>query len=118
MSNFNTGITLPSVNISDTNDNFIVEMAIPGLKKSDFNINVEDDVLTISAEINEEHKEEVARNYSRREFGYSSFKRTFSLPESVETEKITAQYNDGILNLTLPKREEAKQKPSRMITVS
>jgi HSP20 family protein len=116
-SNFNTGITLPKVNIKETADDFIVEMAVPGLKKSDFRLDLDNQVLSISTETKEEkeHKEE---NYTRREFGYSSFKRTFTLPESVNDEKINANYKDGILSILLPKKEEAKQKPARTISIS
>ena len=115
-SNFNTGITLPKVNIKETADAFMVEMAVPGLKKSDFHLNLDNQVLSISTEAKEEneYKEE---NYTRREFGYSSFKRTFNLPESVNDEEINANYNDGILSVLLPKKEEAKQKPARSIKI-
>ena len=116
-SNFNTGISLPKVNIKEEADAYIVEMAVPGLKKSDFNLNLENNTLSISAEI-EENKEEKNEGYTRREFGYSSFKRTFTLPETVEDSKIQAKYNEGILYLHLPKKEEAKQKPARSIKVS
>lgn len=116
-SNFNTGISLPKVNIKEVSDAFIVEMAVPGLKKSDFNINLDNHVLSISAEIREENKEEKESGYTRREFGYSSFKRTFTLPETVEDDNIKASYNDGILSVHLPKREEAKQKPARAIDI-
>lgn len=116
-SNFNTGITLPKVNIKETADAFIVEMAVPGLKKSDFQLDLDNQVLCISTELEEEneHQEE---NYTRREFGYASFKRTFTLPETVNDEGINATYKDGILNIHLPKKEEAKQKPSRTIKIS
>lgn len=116
-SNFNTGITLPKVNIKETADAFMVEMAVPGLRKSDFQIDIDNQLLSISTETKEEneHKEE---NYTRREFGYSSFKRTFTLPESVNDEKINASYNEGILSIFLPKKEEAKQKPARSIKIS
>lgn len=116
-SNFNTGISLPKVNIKEEADAFIVEMAVPGLKKSDFNLNLENNILSISAEI-EENNEEKEDGYTRREFGYSSFKRTFTLPEIVEDSKINAKYNEGILNIHLPKKEEAKQKPPRNIQIS
>lgn len=115
-SNFNTGITLPKVNIKETADAFIVEMAVPGLKKSDFHLNLDNKLLSISTETKKENKHE-DENYTRREFGYSSFKRTFTLPESVDEEKIKASYEDGILNITLPKKEEAKQKPARSIKI-
>ena len=116
-SNFNTGITLPKVNIKETADAFIVEMAVPGLKKSDFNIDIDNQLLSISTETKEAHEAKDA-HYTRREFGYSSFKRTFTLPESVDDDKINASYNEGILNILLPKKEEAKQKPARSIKIS
>ncbi|WP_083478371.1 Hsp20/alpha crystallin family protein [Lacinutrix himadriensis] len=116
-SNFNTGITLPKVNIKETADAFMVEMAVPGLKKSDFHLDLDNQVLSISTETKDE-KEVKEENFTRREFGYSSFKRTFTLPESVNDEKIDANYKDGILSILLPKKEEAKQKPARSIKVS
>lgn len=116
-SNFNTGISLPKVNIKEVSDAFIVEMAVPGLKKSDFDINLDNNILSISAELKEEH-EDNDKGYTRREFGYSSFKRTFTLPETVNDSKINASYNEGILNVLLPKKEEAKQKPARTIKIS
>jgi len=118
MSNFNTGITLPAVNVLDTANDYLVEMAVPGLKKSDFDINVDNKLLSISAEVKSEYEDVDNENYTRREFGYSSFKRTFTLPETVETDEISAKYNDGILVVTLPKREEAKKKPLKSIKVS
>ncbi|MRH99810.1 Hsp20 family protein [Kriegella sp. EG-1] len=116
-SNFNTGITLPKVNIKETADDFRVEMAVPGLKKSDFQIDLDNQLLSISTETKNE-SEQKGENYTRREFGYSSFKRTFNLPESVDEEKIKANYQDGILSIFLPKKEEAKQKPARTIKIS
>ncbi|WP_308993752.1 Hsp20/alpha crystallin family protein [Mariniflexile litorale] len=116
-SNFNTGITLPKVNIKETADAFIVDMAVPGLKKSDFHIDLDNQLLSISTETKEEQEHKEA-NYTRREFGYASFKRTFTLPESVNDENINASYNDGILSILLPKKEEAKQKPARSIKIS
>ncbi|QFZ54093.1 Hsp20/alpha crystallin family protein [Oceanihabitans sp. IOP_32] len=116
-SNFNTGITLPKVNIKETTDAFEVEMAVPGLKKSDFKLDVDNDVLSISTEITEE-KEDKNDHYTRREFGYSSFKRSFTLPESVDDDKIEAHYKEGILSVILPKKEEAKQKSARRIEIS
>lgn len=117
VSNFNTGITLPAVNVLDNAEEYKVEMAVPGLKKSDFDISLDNQLLSISAETKTEENEE-SENFTRREFGYSSFKRTFSLPETVETDKINAKYEDGILKVTLPKREEAKKKPLRQIKIS
>ena len=117
MSNFNTGISLPAVNVIDKAEEFIVEMAIPGMKKSDFNIDLDNQLLSISAEIKIENIENEDENYTRREFGYSSFKRSFTLPKTVNTEKIAANYNDGILKIELPKFDEAKKKPIRSIKV-
>ena len=117
MSNFNTGITLPSVNIKDNADNFEVHMAVPGFDKKDFDINVDNHILTISAE-NKLENEVEEDNYTRREFGYSNFRRSFTLPETVNTEKISAVYKEGILNVVIPKLEEAKKKPMRSIKVS
>lgn len=117
LSNFNTGMTLPAVNIKENADEFFLEIAVPGMKKSDFNIDVENKILSISSENKEEHEEQ-KENYTRREFGYSSFKRTFTLPDAIESDKISAQYKDGILIVHLPKREEAKEKPAKRINVS
>jgi len=117
LSNFNTGITLPAVNIKETNDNFILELSVPGMKKSDFTIDVDNKILSISSEVKHEN-EETEENYTRREFGYSSFKRTFTLPDSVESDNVKANYQDGILMITLPKREEAKQKPPMRVKIS
>jgi HSP20 family protein len=117
LSNFNTGITLPAVNIKETDNEFILELAIPGMKKSDFIIDVENKILSISSELKRED-EEIKENYTRREFGYSSFKRTFTLPDSIESDKVKATYKDGILMVILPKREEAKQKPAKRIEIS
>ena len=90
---------------------------MPGLKKSDFDVSLDNQMLSISAELNTEN-EETSENYTRREFGYSSFKRSFSLPETIETEKINAKYEDGILKVILPKRDEAKKKPIKQINIS
>lgn len=117
MSNFNTGITLPAVNVIDGANEFVVEMAVPGLDKSDFDINVDNNLLSIGVE-KETEQNEHTENYTRREFGYSSFKRTFSIPESVDTDKISATYKDGIMKIMLPKRDEAKKKPLKNIKIS
>lgn len=116
LSNFNTGITLPAVNIKETNDQYVLELAIPGMKKSDFSIEVDNKVLSISTEVKTENQLN-DEHYTRREFGYSSFKRTFTLPDTVESEHVNANYTDGILLVTLPKREEAKQKPPKRIEI-
>lgn len=114
---FSSGFSMPKVNIKETNDDYFIELAVPGLKKDDFNIDLDDHVLIISTEQKTE-SESKDDNYTRREFGYSSFKRTFSLPESIDESKIKATYEEGILSVQLPKREEAKPKPSRTIEIS
>ena len=112
----NFGHSLPAVNIKENERDFELEIAIPGRKKEDFNIEVDNNVLTISMEDQKEDqvKEE---NYTRREFSYNSFKRAFTLPETVNEEKINASYTDGILRFTLPKKEEALPKPKRLIEI-
>ena len=118
MSNFNSGMTLPAVNVLDMDDKFLVEMAVPGFKKSDFDINLDNKLLTISGENRTENEETEDDSYTRREFGYSSFQRTFTLPEIIDSEKIVAKYEDGILKVALPKLEEAKKKPAKSIEIS
>lgn len=115
--NSKTGIAFPAINIKDNAEEFFLEIAVPGMKKSDFNIDVENKTLTISSETKEEqeHKDE---NYTRREFGYSAFKRTFTLPNTVASDDISAQYTDGVLTVHLPKKEEAKDKPAKRISIS
>jgi HSP20 family protein len=109
--------SLPAVNIKEDENNFEVSVAVPGFKKSDFNIELDKDVLTISSE-KEVKAETEESNYVRREFGYSSFKRAFTLPENiVNGDKVKADYADGVLHITLPKREEAKPKPARAIQI-
>ena len=101
-------MTVPAVNVTENKDDYKISVAAPGLKKNDFNIDVEGRMLTISCE-KEEKSEEKKENYSRTEYNYSSFSRNFTLPEEVIKEKIEATYEDGILRLTLPKTEQAKK---------
>lgn len=112
-----TGVTMPAVNILETKDEFKLEIAAPGLSRIDYSVKVENNVLTISSE-KEEKKEEKETRFMRREFSYSSFSRSFTLPQSVDAEKINASYNEGILTVTIPKKEEAKEKPAREIKIS
>lgn len=115
-----TGATLPAVNVMETNDEFRIELAAPGMKRSDFKVELDNNVLTISSE-REDHSEQKDErgNYTRKEFSYRSFQRSFSLPENkVLGEKITARYLDGILYVTVPKSEEAKVKPAKQIAVA
>jgi HSP20 family protein len=109
--------TLPAVNIIEGSEDFRVEIAAPGLNKEDFRINLENNVLTVSSE-KEEKKEEKDEKVMRREFHYGSFSRSFTLPQTVNSEKIRANHKDGILQVVIPKKEEAKEKPAREIRIS
>jgi HSP20 family protein len=98
---------VPAVNIAETESEFQIELAVPGLKKEDIKINLEKNVLSVSAEKKNENVEE-GRKFTKREYNYTSFSRSFNLPESVDHSKIDAEYVDGILKLNVAKREEAK----------
>lgn len=111
-----TGMTVPAVNVSETNDKYKIEVAAPGLKKEDFKINLENKVLTISSE-REESKEDKNEKYRRREFSYSSFERSFSLPEVADDEKIQATYANGILCIDIPKKEMFIKKQAKQIQI-
>jgi HSP20 family protein len=112
-----TRYTLPAVNIIEGKEDFRIEIAAPGLNKEDFKINLENNVLTVSSE-KEEKQEQKDEKVMRREFNYYSFSRSFTLPQTVNAEKIRAAHKDGILQVIIPKREEAKEKPSREIKIS
>jgi len=113
---FQTGINMPSVNIVEGKNDFRIEVAAPGLQKDDFKINLDNNVLTISSEM-EEKNEEKEERYMRREFSYTSFRRSFSLPQTVEADKISANHNNGVLSISIPKKEEAKIKPAKQIEI-
>lgn len=108
--------SLPAVNIREDEKAFYLELAVPGMNKNDLKIEVKDEVLTISAEQKDEKQEE-HEGYRRREFSYSSFCRSFYLPEDVNGDKIGASYKDGILNVEIPKMEE-EQKKAKIRTIS
>ncbi|PCH97322.1 MAG: hypothetical protein COB85_02825 [Bacteroidetes bacterium] len=110
-------ITRPAVNIQETNTDFLVEVAAPGFQKNDFTVEIDNNQLIISSK-REDTSDESGNHFTKREFTYGSFQRTFTLPESVKEDKITAKYEDGILKLTLPKQEEALIKPAREIKIS
>ena len=109
---------VPAVNVIENENGFRIEVAAPGLKKEDFKLNLNHNNLTISA-YQETKNEEQDKNekFTRREFSYSSFQRTFTLPTSVNADAIQASYTDGVLKIELPKREEAKVKPARQIEI-
>ncbi|MDD2346613.1 MAG: Hsp20/alpha crystallin family protein [Bacteroidales bacterium] len=104
---------LPSANIIEEKDKYFIELAAPGLEKADFNIKLSENVLTVSVE-----KEENIENATQREFSYTSFSRGFNIPETIQNEKIKAEYENGILQIALPKKEEAIIKPPREIKIS
>ena len=112
-----SGFSTPAVNIVEGAENYTIEVAAPGLTKNDFKINLDHNVLTISSS-KENKKEEKEGKYTRQEFSYASFSRSFTLPESIETDKISANYKDGILYVSVPKKEEAKVKPAREIAIA
>ncbi|MCB2195861.1 MAG: Hsp20/alpha crystallin family protein [Bacteroidetes bacterium] len=109
--------TIPEVNVIENAEAFKIEVAAPGLDKKDFKIDVNNNVLTISSEKEAKNVDEKEK-FIRREFSYSSFQRSFSLPESVDQDKINAKHKDGILMVEIPKRDEAKEKPKREIKIS
>ena len=114
-----TNTTLPSVNVKESDNEFSIEVAAPGFDKTDFKIEVHNDVLTVSSEKQTENEtKDESERYTKREFSYQSFSRSFTLPQSIESEKIEAQYKNGILKLTIPKKEEAKPRPMRQIAIS
>lgn len=109
--------TVPAVNIKDEKEKYQVSLAIPGMKKEDFSIDIEDDILTISAS-SEKEKEEKEEKYTRKEYSYSSFSRSFTLPDEVIADKVEAKYNDGILLIDLPKKEDAGPVNSKKIKIN
>ena len=113
-----TNTTIPAVNIKETPENYVVEVAAPGMTKADFKVELDGTLLTISSEKSVEREDTENEKYSRREFSYQSFQRSFNLPkEVVDIDKIQAKYEHGLLHLMIPKKEEAKKKPPRQITI-
>jgi HSP20 family protein len=109
--------SMPAVNIKEDDKKFILDLAVPGIDKKDLKIEINEDVITISSERKSEN-EETGDGFKRREFSYSSFCRSFYLPENVNKEKIEANYKDGILTVELPKETEEKAKLTRQIKIS
>ena len=109
-------LTVPSVNVSETGNEYKLTMAAPGLKKEDFNIDIDGGIVTISAETKTE-KEEKDEKFNRKEYSYKTFSRSFTLPETVNSEKIDAVYENGELKLMLPKRAEVKKTTAKTIAV-
>jgi HSP20 family protein len=108
--------TVPAVNIKELDSQFEIELAVPGMKKDDFEIEVEDGVLSISSTQEEEQVNEKGK-FTRREFSYSSFRRSFTLPDSVDPTKIDATYKEGVLLVLLPKHKESQPQPKKLIKI-
>jgi len=111
------GFNVPSANIKETEKDYLIELAAPGLTKKDFKVEVDNGVLTISAEKKEEKKEK-EEGYTRREYYYNSFSRSFTLPENSKSDKIDAKYEDGVLKLTVAKKEITPMKAKKEIAVA
>jgi HSP20 family protein len=109
--------SMPAVNIKEDEKSFMLDLAVPGIDKKDLKIDINEDLLTISSETKND-SEENKDGYKRKEFSYTSFCRSFQIPENVNREKIEANYKDGILSVSLPKFEEEKNKISRQIKIS
>jgi HSP20 family protein len=109
--------TVPSVNVKETDQYYSIEVAAPGLKKEDFNVDVEGNFLTISCEKETRDEKETKDRFSRKEYSYTSFSRSFTLPDNADSEHISAKYEDGLLRLTINKKPEAKNRNGHKITV-
>ena len=107
---------IPATNIVEADDHFDIQLAVPGKKKSDFTIEFEESILTISSETESKYIEKEG-TFTRKEFGCNSFKRSFSVPETVSADKISASYKDGILMVSLPKKTEALPQPKKLISI-
>ena len=112
-----TNTTLPSVNIKENNDAFVVDVAAPDFDKNDFKLELNNDLLTISSEKKVETETKEGEQFTKREFSYQSFSRSFTLPQTANVEGIVANYENDILRVTIPKKEEAKPRSSRMIEI-
>lgn len=111
------GTLVPAVNIKETKENYTFEVAVPGVNKEDLNLSVKNGLLTISSEKKEE-KEDKKEDYTRREFSFNSFSRSFSLPEHIDEDKIQASYDKGVLNLLIPKKEANEDHKNKKIEIS
>ena len=114
----NEGVSIPKVNIIESNVDFQVIMAAPGMRKEDFQIELDNDILVIQSDKTNDSSTSEDQTYTRKEFGYNSFKRSLHLPNTVMVEDIKANYKDGLLTLVIPKKEEARKKPVRTIKIS
>lgn len=113
---YQQGYNMPPVNFKEGDDHFVIEMAVPGFEKSDIDIQMENEHLVISADIKSENEEKEGK-WVRKEFNTHKFSRKFTLSKTADTEKINAEYKNGVLTLTIAKREEARVKPARLIQI-
>jgi HSP20 family protein len=113
---WNRNVTIPPANVIENEKEYKLELSVPGFRKDDFNIDIEQGVLTISSERKEESNKE-EKNYSRKEFSYSSFSRTFQLPENTDENAVSAKYDNGVLQLVIPKKEITASKPKKQIKI-
>ncbi len=121
LANWNDRLSsVPAVNIRETGDNFLIEVAAPGMHRDNFKVELNNDMLTISAQLEDQSEDKADDGaYARREFSYRSFERRFTLPENkIKSDEISARYTDGILYITVPKTEEARVKPPRQIAIA
>ena len=112
-----TNTTLPSVNIKENTDEYKVEVAAPGFDKGDFKLHLDHDLLSISSEKKVENETNNDERFTKREFSYQSFSRSFTLPQTADGDKIQASYENGVLTVIIPKKEETKPKPTRLIEI-
>jgi HSP20 family protein len=112
-----SGRNVPAVNVRENEKNYEVELAAPGYDKKDFNVSIDSGLLTVSAEKREE-KEDKEDNYTRKEFGFSSFSRSFNLPPNTNDENVDAKYQDGVLRLTIEKKQESNGKQRKKISIT
>ena len=111
-------LLVPAINIAETDKGFSIDVAAPGLKKADFSISLDNNILTISAESEKSKEEKDDNNYTRQEYNYSSFSRSLTLPENIDEDKITATYDGGVLKLSVPKKAGAETAAAKKITIS
>ena len=112
----NQKLSLPAVNIIEADDHFDIQLAAPGMKKSNFQIEVEEGVLIISSDTDTQSNE-TETSFTLKEFGYNSFKRSFNIPDTIYVDKISASYKEGILTVSLPKKEEALPQPKKLVSI-
>jgi len=112
----NQKLSLPAVNIIEADDHFDIQLATPGMKKSDFQIEVEEGVLIIFSDTVTQSNE-TETSFTHKEFGYHSFKRSFNIPDTIYVDRISATYKEGILTVSLPKKEEALPQPKKLVSI-